>query len=128
MPYNVLISTGLHNPEPVTAWHHPGVDQWRVKIAAKNDGTMPLEPWQRLSQAVFEKWLKELCDKNPLIDVRFGCKVSAVRELPNGVLVTTTDGQTGATRQVVARYLAGCDGASSIIRRSLGVPLEGGPM
>ncbi|KIW90830.1 uncharacterized protein Z519_08613 [Cladophialophora bantiana CBS 173.52] len=128
LPYAVLISTGLGGPGPITEWQHGTVDQYRTRIASKNDGSMPLEPWQRISQAVFEKWLKSICDKNPLIDLRFGCKVDRVEDLGDGVRVTTTDVLTGKQGQIVSKYLGGCDGGSSRVRRSLGIPLDGGPM
>ena len=114
--------------EPITQWQHPGVDEYRIRIASRNDGTMPLEPWQRISQAVFEKWLKEICDKNPLIDLRFGCKLEDVEELEDGVRVSVVDVETGRPHQLAARYLVGCDGGSSRVRRSLGIALDGGPM
>lgn len=128
LPYPVLISTGLGASKPLTEWQHPGVDQYRTQIAAKNDGTMPLEPWQRLSQAVFEKWLKGVCDDNPLIDLRFGCKLEEVDEIQGGVRVSVSDVASGVRRQLISRYLVGCDGGSSRVRRSLGIPLDGGPM
>lgn len=122
------MSTGLGAPKPITEWQHPGVDKFRVQIASVNDGTMPIEPWQRLSQAVFERWLKEICEKNPLIDLRFGCKVDDVEDLNNGVRVFTSKPLTGERHQLVSHYLVGCDGGSSKVRRSLKIPLDGGPM
>jgi FAD-dependent monooxygenase len=89
---------------------------------------MPLEPWQRLSQAVFEKWLKGVCDRNALIDLRFGCKLEEVHEIEGGVRVSALDTASGVRRQLVSKYLVGCDGGSSRVRRSLGIPLDGGPM
>lgn len=121
------MSTGLGAPKPIAEWQHPGVDEFRVQIASVNDGTMPLEPWQRLSQAVFEKWLKEICERNPLIDLRFGTKVENIEEVEKGVRVYTS-GLNGARRELVSHYLAGCDGGSSKVRRSLSIPLDGGPM
>jgi FAD-dependent monooxygenase len=68
---------------------------------------MPLEPYQRISQAVFEKWLKGLCDENPLIDLRFGCKVESVEEFPEGVKVTAADVNTLlAVMEVQAKSVA----------------------
>ena len=89
---------------------------------------MPLEPYQRISQAVFEKWLKELCDKDPLIDLRFGHKVTLVEECPGGVKVTAFENGDQMRKSILSRYVVGCDGGSSIIRRSLDIPLDGGPM
>jgi FAD-dependent monooxygenase len=128
IPYTVRISAGLNEEECITAWNHPGVDAYRELIAATNDGTLPLEPYQRLSQAVFEAWLKGIADKNPLIDLRFGNKVESVEESAEGVKVFYEEVQTGQRKKIASRYLAACDGASSRIRRSLGIPIDGGPV
>ncbi|EXJ68313.1 uncharacterized protein A1O5_08928 [Cladophialophora psammophila CBS 110553] len=128
IPYNVRISTGLSRKESITNWFHPSVNQYRIQIAEKNDGTMPLEPWQRISQAIFEKWLKDRCDENPLIDARFNHRVENIQEVENGATVTVTDQKTGLKKVILSHYAAGCDGGSSRVRRSLGIPLHGGPI
>jgi FAD-dependent monooxygenase len=87
-----------------------------------------LEPYQRISQVIFEKWLKDICDKDPLIDVRFGCAVKAVDEERDKVSVTVENTQNGNTVIVTTDYLIGCDGASSQTRKSMGFALDGGPM
>lgn len=89
---------------------------------------MPLEPWQRLSQAIFEKWLKELCDRNPLIDCRHGWKVEKSVETASGVEVSATQLVNGASRKLFSRYVVACDGASSRVRRDMGISLDGGPV
>lgn len=128
MKYPVLISTGLHTEECVTKWDHPSVDEYRVRITEKNDGTMPLEPYQRLSQVHFEKWLRGLCDQNPNVDVRYNQKFESLQDCDGGVKALTTDLVTGEKKTIMARYLVGCDGASSRVRRGLDIPLDGGPM
>lgn len=124
----VLVSSGLAAKERITQWELPGVNKFFQRIRENNDGTQPAEPWQRLSQVVFEKWLKEICDKDPLIDVRFGWKVESVEEGTNDVQTTVTNVETGETVKVTSDYVAGCDGASSRIRKALGLSLDGGPM
>jgi FAD-dependent monooxygenase len=124
----VRISTGLNEKENVTAWYHDSVDKYREKIAASNDGTMPLEPYQRLSQSVFEAWLKRECDGNPLVDLRFGNRVESVEETEGGASLLVSDVKTGQSRRITSRYVAACDGASSRIRRGLMIPLDGGPV
>jgi len=124
----VLISSGLGADKPITKWELPGVDKFRERIKLHNDGTQPLEPWQRLSQAIFEKWLKALCDKDPLVDVRFGWKVETVEEGEYRVKTVASNVDTGESVLFVSDYMAGCDGASSKTRKSLEIPLDGGPM
>lgn len=122
------MTTGLNSEAPITNWFHPSVDEYRVRIATKNDGTMPLEPYQRISQAIFEEWLKSRCDQNPLIDLQFNHKLEETEETERGVRAIITDQKSGVRKIVFSRYAAGCDGGSSKVRRSLNIPLHGGPM
>ncbi|KAJ9145036.1 FAD-binding domain containing protein [Pleurostoma richardsiae] len=125
---NVLISSGLSANRPITLWKLPGVNKFREQIRQNNDGTQPQEPWQRVSQAIFEKWLKSICEKDPLIDLRYGFKVDSV-EQDNGVVKTmVTDVDTRVQTLWMSDYVVGCDGASSRVRNSLSVPLDGGPI
>ena len=122
------MSKTLHDDNPITEWALPSVDDYREKIIASNDGTLPLEPYQRLSQAVFEAWLKKVCERDPLIDIRFETKVETAEEREDCVITTVTDLRNNQQSQISSKLLAACDGASSKIRRALGVNLDGGPM
>lgn len=125
---NVLISTGLAAQTPITGWELPGVDKFRKQIQENNDGSLPLEPWQRLSQAIFERWLKAICDKDEHIDLRYGHKVESVKEESDHVESVVTNIDTGVRTIWRSDYVAGCDGASSKVRKSLGLPLDGVPV
>lgn len=127
-PYRVLIIPGLHASEPITSWEFPCVDALKEEIRAKNDGSMPLEPWQRISQAVFEKYLKAHCDENPLIDCRFGWKVEKSVESEQVVSVQAVHVKDGTRNTILTKYLVACDGASSRTRRDMGIALDGGPV
>jgi FAD-dependent monooxygenase len=124
----VLVSSGLSSKEAITRWDLPGVDKFRRFIRENNNGTLPLEPYQRLSQAVFEKWLKAICDQDPLIDLHYGWRVESVHNEEGHVETTITNADAGKTLVYISDYLAGCDGASSRVRKSLGIPLDGGPV
>jgi FAD-dependent monooxygenase len=124
---DVLMSTGMERDHILTKWDLPSVDKFRTRIHELNDGSQPREPWQRISQAIFEKWLKNICDQDPLIDLRFAWKVRSVCEEAEEVL-TTVEAPNGETHIFSSPYVAGCDGGSSTVRRSLGIPIDGGPM
>jgi hypothetical protein len=124
---DVLISTGMERDHFLTKWDLPSVNKFRTRIFERNDGSQPREPWQRISQAIFEKWLKNICDQDPLIDLRFAWKVTSVAEDADKV-VTTVEAPTGETHTFSSVYVAGCDGGSSSVRRSLRIPIDGGPM
>jgi FAD-dependent monooxygenase len=124
---DVLMSTGMERDHILTKWELPGVNKFRARIREQNDGSQPREPWQRISQAIFEKWLKNICDQDPLVDLRFAWKVISVVESPDQVL-TTVEAPDGETHVFSSSYVAGCDGGSSTVRRSLKIPIDGGPM
>jgi 2-polyprenyl-6-methoxyphenol hydroxylase-like FAD-dependent oxidoreductase len=63
---DVLISSGLSRDEPLAKWDLPSVNKFRERIKKHNDGTQPQEPWQRISQAIFEKCLKVICDEDTM--------------------------------------------------------------
>jgi len=56
------------------------------------------------------------------VEVRRGCEVVGLRQDEHGVTVELADGE-----QVRARYLVGCDGGRSTVRRLLGVGFPGEP-
>lgn len=125
---DVLISSGFAQEKPLAIWELPGVDKFREQIRRINDGSQPCEPWQRLSQVIFERWLRDICDEDPLIDLHYGHRVEGVEELKDHVRTTIVNVDTGISQTYVSSYVAGCDGASSRVRRSLQIPLNGGPM
>jgi 2-polyprenyl-6-methoxyphenol hydroxylase-like FAD-dependent oxidoreductase len=56
-------------------------------------------------------------------EVRFGAEVTGLAQDHREVRLTV--GQAGRDRTVVADHVVGCDGASSTVRRELGLPFEG---
>jgi FAD-dependent monooxygenase len=104
------------------------VDAWRHRINTQNDGSLPREPYQRCSQAVLESWLKPRIQAEKLIDARFGLKFDSLIETDDGVESTLTDVTTGEQHIVHSKYVVGCDGAGSRVRKSVGIELIGGPV
>lgn len=88
---------------------------------------MPSEPYQRCSQAIFEAWLKPRIQAQPLIKSVFGLTFQSLVESDNCVVSTFTDIQ-GGNHTVTSKYVVGCDGAGSRVRRNIGVNLTGGPV
>lgn len=93
-----------------------------------NDGSMPLEPYQRCSQSIFEAWLRSVIDKNPLIDSRWSTKLVDIEEGTDNVVATLEDQTTKQVRSVRAQYLLGCDGGGSVVRKKMDMGLTGGPL
>ncbi|KAJ5669812.1 hypothetical protein N7462_010882 [Penicillium macrosclerotiorum] len=127
-PFTVRFSSGLGAEHPLSEWRLPSTDQFRQRILSQNDGTMPLEPWLRVSGDLFEAFLKEKCQNSQLIDVRFGWTVTHVIEGPTGVETRVNNPHTGEEQAIHSPYAVGCDGASSSVRKGLGIDLDGGPL
>jgi 2-polyprenyl-6-methoxyphenol hydroxylase-like FAD-dependent oxidoreductase len=109
---------------PLARVPYASVDELKAEAAARNDGVLPLEPYQLISQYTLEPLLKSLCDEHPLVDVRFGHELLGFEQDDDGV---TARARTSAGADVTFRasYLVGCDGGTSTVRKALGIALEG---
>ncbi|KAF4340664.1 FAD binding domain protein [Fusarium beomiforme] len=125
---DVLFSTGLSDGgELISKWDLASPNEWRRRIESQNDGSMPREPYQRCSQSIFEAWIKEQIDQEPLISLHFGLRFESFQETQSGIesiAITTAD---GTKHMISSDYLVGCDGAGSRVRRCLGIEMSGGP-
>ena len=127
--FDVLFSTGLgEGGEKLATWDLPSPDWWRQKIQDTNDGSMPREPYQRCSQVIFERWLKPICEANPLISTFFGYKFEELSENEQDIQSTLTAIESDEKVIVKSKYVIACDGAGSRVRRSVGLKITGGPV
>jgi hypothetical protein len=103
---------------------YPSVAAAQESIRHCNDGSLPLEAYQLISQYTLEPLLKSVVDSLPKADVRFGCELISFSQDHAGVdtEVRYSDGKTAKIR---TRYMVGCDGGSSTVRKQLGIKLEG---
>lgn len=105
---------------------YPSADEKTRIIREENDGSHGAQAPLRVSQIQIEPVLKRAIDANPLIDVRFGTRFERIVENGvDGVTAEIVDSQSGETSTVKCRFLAGCDGGGSRVRRGLGIALEG---
>lgn len=109
---------------PLAVIPFPSVDEARAEGRSRNDGVMPLEPYQLISQYTLEPLLKAIDETHPLIDVRFGHELVGFEQDAGGVTarVRTTAGAEVTFR---SQYLVGCDGGTSTVRKQLGIALNG---
>ena len=122
-PMDVFHVTRLVDP-PILQMPYPSVNELKAQAAARNDGVLPLEPYQLISQYTLEPLLKSIAEEDPLVDVRFGHELVSFEQDPGGVtaqLRTTA----GADVTVRAAFMVGCDGGTSTVRKQLGVQLQG---
>ncbi len=78
------------------------------------------EPVAHLPQHRLVPMLAGMCERSPLVDVRMGCEVTEFEQDASGVCVLAngSDAVRGA-------YLVAADGAHSMVRRSLGIQMDG---
>jgi len=122
-PMDVFIVTSLIEP-PLLHLPYPSVAQAQAEIAARNDGTLPLEPYQLISQYTLEPLLKSVAESIPNVDVRYACEFVSC-EQDSGSVHARVKNSDGSTSELAALYLIGCDGGSSVVRRQLGIKLQG---
>jgi 2-polyprenyl-6-methoxyphenol hydroxylase-like FAD-dependent oxidoreductase len=123
-PFDVSWVTNLNGWE-LARFRYPTPAQRRAIIRERNDGTMALEPAMRVSQALLEPALKHILEsRNPQIDIRFGWALDTFEQDANGVDAVIRCSATGETRTIRAQFLAGCDGAGSVVRTGLGIGLD----
>jgi len=122
-PMDVYVVLSLVE-EPILRLPYGSVKECKEDIAAHNDGTRTLEPYQLISQYTLEPLLKKIAESDPNIDVRFGNEF--VRYDDHGDYVTAHVKRTDGTEETVTGdYLVGCDGAASAVRKQLGIKLAG---
>jgi 3-(3-hydroxy-phenyl)propionate hydroxylase len=72
-------------------------------------------------QPELEARLRDLAFAEPNVSMRLGSEVTDIYEDADGIRVAATHLGTSALFSVRARYAIGCDGASSFVRRRLGI-------
>jgi 2-polyprenyl-6-methoxyphenol hydroxylase-like FAD-dependent oxidoreductase len=122
VPMDVFIVTSLIEP-PLLHLPYPSVEDARKEIAAKNDGTLPLEPYQLISQYTLEPLLKSVAEGLPSVTVRYGCEFLSFEQDETSVTAELSEG--GHASKITAQYLIGCDGGTSVIRKQIGINLAG---
>src|SRR5690349_15047678 len=84
VPMDVFIVLSLIEP-PLLHLPYPSVAQAQAEIAACTDGSMPLEPYQLISQYTLEPLLKSIAEELPSVDVRYGCEFISFEQNDTGV-------------------------------------------
>jgi 2-polyprenyl-6-methoxyphenol hydroxylase-like FAD-dependent oxidoreductase len=116
VPMDVYLILAM-NRAPLLHLTYPSADEARRQIDACTDGSLPLEPYQLISQYTLEPLLKAEAEK--LVDVRYDSEFLSFEQDEHGV---TAKLKSGSIR---SRYLVGCDGGGSPVRQQLGIGLEG---
>jgi 2-polyprenyl-6-methoxyphenol hydroxylase-like FAD-dependent oxidoreductase len=123
VPMDVYVALAMNEP-PLLHLPYPSAAEARAGIAACNDGSLPLEPYQLISQYTLEPLLKSEAERLPTVTVRYGCEFLSLAQTVEGATARIRD-RDNDPRDVRAQYIVGCDGGSSAVRKQLGIPLLG---
>ena len=123
IPMDVYIVLAMNEP-PLLHLPYPSVAEARAEIDHCNDGSLPLEPYQLISQYTLEPLLKSVAETLPSVTVRYGCAFLSLEQDGEGVTATVRN-RDGGTARLRAAYLVGCDGGASPVRKELGIKLRG---
>ncbi len=122
-PMDVFIILSLVE-SPLVRHAYPSVNDAKAQIAACRDGTMPLEPYQLISQYTLEPLLKSIAEELPSVTVRYGCALESFVQ-DNASVTAQLRNADGSVETIRAVYMVGCDGGASLVRRQLGIALTG---
>ena len=86
-------------------------DQLTLTMEGEGAGTLPLEPYQLISQYTLEPLLKSVAETLRSVTVRYGCEFLSFEQDSHSVTAEVSEG--GRTSRIAAKYLAGCDGGTS---------------
>lgn len=75
-------------------------------------------------QPDFEKLLRQKISQQSHVSMLFGQTVAQIVQNEDFATVTIEDTDNGHVQKVTARYVVGCDGARSTVRKIMGTPLE----
>ncbi len=122
-PMDIYIILALTEP-PLLHLPYPSVEEAQANTRASNDGTLPLEPYQLISQYTLEPLLKSVAETLPAVTVRYGCEFLSLRQDGEGV-TARVQAAGGDMQEIRAAYLVGCDGGASVVRGELDIALSG---
>ncbi len=94
----------------------------RLRAAPETHSPMRL---QVCSQMWFDPILQRFARTFPQVSLRYRTRLESFEQTAGGVHAEIVDLESGGRERIAAEYLAGCDGANSLVRRALAIGLDG---
>src|SRR5262245_4890714 len=80
---------------------------------------------ERCPQNMFDPILRAFAASHPSVELRYRTQLLGFRQKADHVIAQVEDLERGGRYEIGARYLAGCDGARSLVRGELGIGMSG---
>ncbi|MGO4350309.1 FAD-dependent monooxygenase [Rhizobium sp. RAF36] len=122
VPMDVYVVLAMNEP-PLLRLPYPSVNEALAEIRKSEDASQPLEAYQLISQYTLEPLLKSVAEELPTVTVRYGTEFLSLEQDEGGVTARTTTKNGDVTYR--AKYVIGCDGGASPVRKQLGIKLRG---
>lgn len=103
----------------------PSSDGKRRAVAQAPDTDQTPEPLHRANQMYVERLLFDRVRTRPGITVRFGWRVTDVRQDDSGVVLAAEHTEDGGSHTWRSSYVVGCDGGQSVVRAAIGAQYAG---
>jgi len=99
----------------------------RIPSYSEREGKLDFSPEGAATcpQIYFDPILAEKAKSIPLVTILYGTRLASFDHDERGVRARLIDSDSGEERTIDADYLVGCDGAGGVVRRQLGIPLDG---
>lgn len=122
VPMDVYVVLAMNEP-PLLRLPYPSVNEALAEIRKSEDASQPLEAYQLISQYTLEPLLKSVAEELPTVSVRYGTEFLSLEQDEGGVTARTTTKDGDVTYR--AKYVVGCDGGASPVRKQIGIKLRG---
>lgn len=127
-PYYIVFTTRLAGEE-LFRFRSPSIAEARRRDpgALQRHRELSWSPYGKvqIGQQVLEPVLLEHAARQPLLEMRHGCRLVGYTQGEDHVTATLEELASGRQTRVRARYLAACDGGTGQIRRDLGIRRSG---
>lgn len=119
-PLSQIFCTGLNGRHIVTLDYPSSADEGANEYSP--------EKKQRCPQLWFDPILARAATQHQEIALRYHSRLVDFTQDANGVRAVVEDVRDGSRETIETSYLVGCDGSGSMVRRALGITLEGDPV
>jgi 2-polyprenyl-6-methoxyphenol hydroxylase-like FAD-dependent oxidoreductase len=123
-PTDMVCCTRLAAHE-LARYKRPSTKEAAATVRSLGGSWSTPEPPHRCALIFIEPYLHKHAEKNPSVRIEHNWRAISFRDTGEGVEVDVERVDGSARKTVRAKYVVGCDGARSMVRRQLGYKMQG---